>query len=242
MPTYPSHPSRRRSAAAADAADSSRLGLARRYSDNSTAAIPRSCFWTHDFSLAASMVVIQPSSGKVVVVNDTAKRSWFLPRGRKDVGETLEQCALREAYEESGYRIEFLPLYLPSRAPAPPSRPNARGELMVSEPVFITTSDFGPYARANGQIVDHGGQYITFYYVGQIPADAVREQSTGMPDEVHYVGKLLELEEALRRLPRFQAHITETVYRHWLYTVETEERGRNAETDRRELSRRFPRT
>jgi 8-oxo-dGTP pyrophosphatase MutT (NUDIX family) len=46
------------------------------------------------------MVVIQPSSGKVLVVNDTAKRSWFLPRGRKDIGESLEQCALREAYEE----------------------------------------------------------------------------------------------------------------------------------------------
>lgn len=50
--------------------------------------------------LAASMVIIQPSTGKVVVVNDTKRQSWFLPRGRKDVGENLEQCALREAYEE----------------------------------------------------------------------------------------------------------------------------------------------
>ena len=46
------------------------------------------------------MVIIQPSSGKIVIVNDTATGTWFLPRGRKDVGETLEQCALREAYEE----------------------------------------------------------------------------------------------------------------------------------------------
>ncbi len=46
------------------------------------------------------MVIIQPSSGKVVVVNNTARGTWFLPRGRKDIGETLEQCALREAYEE----------------------------------------------------------------------------------------------------------------------------------------------
>jgi hypothetical protein len=43
---------------------------------------------------------------------------------------------------------------------------------MVSEPVFITTTEFGPYRRRNG--VDRGGQYITFCYVGQIPADAVR--------------------------------------------------------------------
>lgn len=49
------------------------------------------------------MVVIQPSSGKVLVVNNTERGTWFLPRGRKDIGETLEQCALREAYEEVRY-------------------------------------------------------------------------------------------------------------------------------------------
>src|ERR1700679_2252828 len=71
------------------------------YSRNSTPLIPSSCFWTHDFLLAASMVIIQPSSGKVLLVNDTELGTWFLPRGRKDIGETLEQCALREAYEEA---------------------------------------------------------------------------------------------------------------------------------------------
>jgi hypothetical protein len=43
---------------------------------------------------------------------------------------------------------------------------------MVSEPVFVTTNDFGPYRRRSN--TDRGGQYITFCYVGQIPADAVR--------------------------------------------------------------------
>jgi hypothetical protein len=44
---------------------------------------------------------------------------------------------------------------------------------MISEPVFITTNDFGPYHYRN-HTTDPGGQYITFCYVGQIPADAVR--------------------------------------------------------------------
>jgi hypothetical protein len=42
---------------------------------------------------------------------------------------------------------------------------------MTSEPVFITSHDFGPYRHGNR--VDRGGQYMIFYYVGQIPADAV---------------------------------------------------------------------
>jgi len=177
------------------------------------------------------MVVIQPSSGKVLVVNDTKRGTWFLPRGRKDIGETLEQCALREAYEESGYRVEFLPLHLPSRAPAPPDRPNARLELMVSEPVFITTTDFGP--KYYGNRVDPGGQYITFCYVGQIPADAVREESTGMPDEMNYVGTLLELDVALSRLHGLEAHIMNVAYLHWRETVKIEQELLDRESDRR---------
>jgi 8-oxo-dGTP pyrophosphatase MutT (NUDIX family) len=77
-------------------------------------SIPDSCFWTQDFMLGASMVVIQPSSGKVVVVNNTARHSWFLPRGRKDIGESLEQCALREAYEEVRPRYFGSPTLPPS--------------------------------------------------------------------------------------------------------------------------------
>lgn len=50
--------------------------------------------------LGAGMVILQPSSGKVVLVCDTRDEYWFLPRGRKDVGESTEQTALREAYEE----------------------------------------------------------------------------------------------------------------------------------------------
>jgi 8-oxo-dGTP pyrophosphatase MutT (NUDIX family) len=81
------------------------------YTENSTGSIPDSCFWVHDFQLGASMVVVQPSSGKVLLVNNTERRTWFLPRGRKDIGETLEQCALREAYEEVRYFTFLLLLF-----------------------------------------------------------------------------------------------------------------------------------
>ena len=91
----------------------------RLYSNYSTMSIPDSGFWTQDFMLGASMVVIQPSSGKVVVVNDTARRAWFLPRGRKDIGESLEQCALREAYEEVRTSVRYpRPAYLPAFPPS----------------------------------------------------------------------------------------------------------------------------
>jgi 8-oxo-dGTP pyrophosphatase MutT (NUDIX family) len=55
-------------------------------------------FFSENFMLGAGAVIIQPSSGKVVIVQDGT--SWFLPKGRKDLGESIEQAALREAYEE----------------------------------------------------------------------------------------------------------------------------------------------
>ncbi|KAI9463930.1 hypothetical protein F5148DRAFT_1210563 [Russula earlei] len=222
--------SRHRRASAAAAATLEDTWPSRSFSERSTASIPDSCFYSLDFMLGASMVIIQPSSGKVVLVNDTSRNKWFLPRGRKDIGETLEQCALREAYEESGYRVQFLPLHLLSRAPAPPERPTARHELMVSEPIYITTTEFGPYYRRGvREPVDSGGEYITFYYVGQIPADAVREELTGMPDEMSYVGKLLELEEALSLLPPLEGYITRMAYLQWRRTIEIEERRQSDE-------------
>ena len=50
--------------------------------------------------LGAGMVLIQENTHKIVVVYETMKKYWFFPRGRKDIGESLEQTALREAYEE----------------------------------------------------------------------------------------------------------------------------------------------
>jgi hypothetical protein len=60
----------------------------------------------------------------------------------------------------------------------------------------------------------------------------VREERTGMPDEEHYVGTLLELEDALLRLSRLEAHIMSVAYAHWQDTVEIERERLNGESDR----------
>ena len=68
-------------------------------SERSTTAIANSVIHATDFLLGAGVVIIQPSTAKVVLVTDKRER-WFLPKGKKDKGESLEQTALREAYEE----------------------------------------------------------------------------------------------------------------------------------------------
>ena len=73
-----------------------------------TPAVPDSAWCSANFMLGAGMVILQPSTQKVVVVHHQRLKYWFLPRGRKDVGESLESAALREAYEEVIHANSFI--------------------------------------------------------------------------------------------------------------------------------------
>ncbi|KAG7443240.1 uncharacterized protein BT62DRAFT_1009426 [Guyanagaster necrorhizus] len=163
------------------------------FSQWSSAEIPDGGWASCDFMMGSGMVIIQPSSHKVVVCYDSLRQEYFLPKGRKDVGESLEEAAVREAYEESGYEAQHFPLYKVTRAPAPPKDPGAR-ESPHTEAVYVSVRSWGPKKH------DEGGEYFTFWYVGKIGPDAKWTPGTGMPDEQHYSSELYEYGDALRLL------------------------------------------
>lgn len=148
------------------------------------------------------MVLIQRSTQKVVVIHEPSQDYWFFPRGRKDLGESLETAALREAYEESGYRPEFMPIYNPSRAPAPPGREDLYSKPNT-EPFYVTAlawKETNPQFT-NGPEANLGYQYLTSWYIGQITDGAVPERGTGVSaDEVNYMSHLLTYDEAMKRV------------------------------------------
>ncbi|THV03511.1 hypothetical protein K435DRAFT_774904 [Dendrothele bispora CBS 962.96] len=207
-------------------------------SEWSSPPVPHSGWAGCDLMLGAGMVIIQPSTGKVVVVeemieyienevtgkakkidkgkrkesgktgDDTAgpaerktmtfRRRCFLPRGRKDIGESVDQTALREAYEESGYEVDFLPLHVYNRQPAAPNDREAYSRPST-EAIYHTLCSWSPRFR-NGQCVDNGGEYFVSWFIGQIPENPVHHKGVGMPDEQNYVSRLMPPEEALNAL------------------------------------------
>ena len=68
-----------------------------------------------------------------------------------------------------------------------------------------------------------GTEYLTFWYAAQIPHDAVREENTGMPDEVAYETHLLSIEEALEKLAGLEVHrkVVEIAWKLWTESKST---------------------
>ncbi|KAI0783087.1 hypothetical protein C8Q75DRAFT_726623 [Abortiporus biennis] len=204
---------------------------------DSSITIPSSIFYSNDFMLGAGMVIIQPSTGKVVCCWDDHMKYWFLPKGRKDVGESLETAAKREAYEESGYRVEFLPLLTPTNAPLPPGSQRTHNDPNT-EPIYMSNMSWPPRRRFMDQpprAGQDGGVYFTFWYVGQIPENAVRELDTGMINEKHFVSHILPIEEALHNLSsaggEVELIVMKKAYNLWLATKEALQHGSSAPSD-----------
>eukprot|EP01137_Pigoraptor_chileana_P030420 Opistho-2@1416 len=58
----------------------------------------------HCFAL---VVCQRKSDGKFIAVNETNARGWWLPGGTVETGESFEQAALRETFEEAGARVRL---------------------------------------------------------------------------------------------------------------------------------------
>ncbi|KAH8822663.1 hypothetical protein DL96DRAFT_1618635 [Flagelloscypha sp. PMI_526] len=190
-------------------------------SEHSSPMLPNSIYCSSDFMLGAGMVIIQPSTKKVVLVFDKSLQCFFLPKGRKDVDESLEETALREAYEETGYRARFMDIYHSTRAPAPPSDPD-RSTRPNHEPIYMDVQGWGPKLSHTGERRDNGGEYFVTWYLGEIDHDAVREEnSTQQSDEIGYESVLLTYEEAMNNLhPKYKA-IVNYAYGVWRDTETT---------------------
>jgi 8-oxo-dGTP pyrophosphatase MutT (NUDIX family) len=174
---------------------------------------------TH-FCLSAATASFHISTGRVLIVEDCAFRArggyFFLPRGRKDIGESIETCAIRETFEEGGYRVELLRGTWQTKQPAvgvPPKvekkdDPEAWKEHPQGahqEAFFVSLVPFIPFRNARlPQSYAQMAMYLCHYFLATIPDPAERDGDYGKSfvgkHEQAYNSMLVPVEEAVELL------------------------------------------
>ena len=56
-------------------------------------------YTSRQFVQSAGVAIFHVATGRVVVCYHPVEKHWFLPKGRKDVGEEIEVAACREGFE-----------------------------------------------------------------------------------------------------------------------------------------------
>jgi 8-oxo-dGTP pyrophosphatase MutT (NUDIX family) len=128
-----------------------------------------------------------PSSAyEVVLIYNRTTKEYLLPKGRKDIGERLEDAAIRETYEETGFRCKLLPLSVPTLATKPAttkSKSKESKDKPNTEPIHFSFR----------QMKD-GVQKVVFWYVAVVTRQRA-VKGTQMADE-NFVNATVPLETA----------------------------------------------
>lgn len=80
------------------------------------AASDTSTYLSEHFVESAGTILFDFDTHKICLLHLLDRNEFVLPKGRRNVGESRQQCALRETREETGYACHLLPVDMLSRA------------------------------------------------------------------------------------------------------------------------------
>jgi 8-oxo-dGTP pyrophosphatase MutT (NUDIX family) len=163
----------------------------------STMAAPRyptQQYLAGDFVISSGCVLFRnnPSSKalEICILHHLRRDEWLLPKGRKDRGETIEQAALRETYEETGFKCSLWPQRMPTRAPAPGVDNVFTTQIVENlvEPIGITIRN-----------LSKGDIKIIFWFIAQAEVGVDKVHGTQMATEA-FDSIFVDAQEAAGRL------------------------------------------
>jgi 8-oxo-dGTP pyrophosphatase MutT (NUDIX family) len=158
------------------------------------------CARSTDFALCAGTVTCRGTGAErrvLVVFNERYTSDlWQLPKGRKNMGEdSLGTTAIRETYEETGYKVELLVRDIPTRATMAEAR-QGQGifEARNTEPIALVF-----YTEPNLELNERPVTKVCFFFVAAAADDAVQTADTQDIDE-YLTPSWLTCAEAMEKL------------------------------------------
>lgn len=129
-------------------------------------SLEQSLFFANQFAISCGTVSVDVARAKVLLIRWRKTGEYLLPKGRKDLGEGLEDTATRETFEETGIPVQLLPVNIETMATLPSSMRAWGSPKAVTEPFAVT------------QRVNKGILKIIFWYVASADSTAIPEEGT----------------------------------------------------------------
>ena len=140
---------------------------------------------------AVLFISSKPANAKVCLVNLLSTHEWVLPKGRRNIGESRKEAAVREVAEETGFRCQLLPVTMPTRACTasdPPDVPDeARTQIDITEPFMCTVREL---PKGNGA-------KLIWWYIAVLEYDAYSQKG---PGEVQFKPEFFTADDAVHKL------------------------------------------
>ncbi|KAH0581255.1 hypothetical protein H2248_012361 [Termitomyces sp. 'cryptogamus'] len=150
-------------------------------------------FLAGDFVISAGSVLFRQTPScelEICLLESAARNEWVLPKGRKDRSESIENTAVRETLEETGYPCELWPLRMPTRAPTP-------GDTSGEDVVKIAEKLVEPIAITVRDLRDKGAKIIWWYITRTTGQERIAESQTAYEA---YKARFMEPAVAIERL------------------------------------------
>ena len=128
---------------------------------------------------------------KVCLINVLEKQEWLLAKGRRNIGESRKDAALREVMEETGYQSHPLPVRMVTRACSPSAPAN------VSDKPRIHNNIMEPFMCTVRELPHGKGVKIIWWYIAVLDEDAVEQRGPGEKD---FEAQFFSCAEAVEKL------------------------------------------
>ena len=120
-----------------------------------------------DYVESAGAIAFNLTERKVCPVHYAKRDEWLLAKGRRNLGETRQQAAIRELAEETGHRCRTLPLRMTTRNP-----PANETEQHYPDEPRPHENACEPFMLTCRQLRENEGMKLIWWYVAAVDEEA----------------------------------------------------------------------
>ena len=125
--------------------------------------------------IPAANVVVADDAGRILMIRRTDSGNYALPGGAMELGETIEDTAVREALEETGYDVEIVGLVGIYSNPGHLVEYTSDGEVRQEFTIVFEGQAVGGEARINDEASEV--VWVSVAHAGDLPmTSSVRER------------------------------------------------------------------